>query len=160
MAQESSGLPAEGKKAPAFTLPSHTGGEVKLSDLAGGPVVVYFYPKDSTSGCTVEAQEFRDLAPKFKRAGVTILGISPDSIKSHCNFADKQKLNFSLLADTDHSVAEKYGVWVEKSMYGRKYMGILRSTFLIDATGKIAKVWEKVTPKGHAAEVLEAAKAL
>jgi len=153
-------LPEAGKKAPAFSLPSHTGGTVKLSALAGKPVVLYFYPKDMTSGCTVEAQEFRDHAAKFKKAGVEVFGVSPDSVKTHCKFVDKEKLNFALLADEDHKVAEKYGVWVEKSMYGRKYMGILRATFLIDAKGKIAKVWPKVTPKGHAAEVLAAAKEL
>ncbi len=151
-----SAMPEPGTKAPAFSLPSHTGETVKLSDLAGTPVVLYFYPKDSTSGCTVEAQEFRDSAAKFKKAGAVVFGVSPDSIKSHCNFADKQRLNFGLLADVDHAVAEKYGVWVQKSMYGRKYMGIQRATFLIDAKGKIAKVWPKVTPKGHATEVLEA----
>lgn len=150
----------EGTKAPAFSLPSHTGETVKLSDFAGSPVVIYFYPKDSTSGCTVEAQEFRDHAAKFKKSGVQVFGISPDSIKSHCKFAEKEHLNFGLLADEDHAVAEKYGVWVEKSMYGRKYMGIQRATFLIGADGKIAKLWAKVTPKGHAAEVLEAAKGL
>jgi peroxiredoxin Q/BCP len=153
-------LPEPGSKAPGFALPANTGETVRLADLAGEPVVVYFYPKDNTSGCTVEAQEFRDLAPKFKKAGVTVLGISPDSIKSHCGFADKQKLNFALLSDEDHAVAEKFGVWVQKSMYGRKYMGIQRATFLIDGEGRIAKVWPKVTPKGHAAEVLAAALAL
>jgi peroxiredoxin Q/BCP len=155
-----SALPEPGSKAPAFSLPAHTGGTVRLADLAGSPVVVYFYPKDNTSGCTVEAQEFRDLAPRLRKEGVTVLGISPDSIKSHCGFAEKQKLNFALLADEDHAVAEKYGVWVQKSMYGRKYMGIQRATFLIDAAGKLAKVWPSVTPKGHAAEVLAAAQAL
>ena len=153
-------LPEPGNKAPAFALPAHTGDTIRLADLAGGPVVVYFYPKDNASGCTIEAQEFRDLAPKFKKAGVTVFGISPDSVKSHCGFADKQKLNFALLADEDHAVAERFGVWVQKSMYGRKYMGIQRATFLIDGAGKIAKVWPKVTPKGHAAEVLAAATAL
>jgi peroxiredoxin Q/BCP len=155
-----SAMPEAGRKAPAFTLPSHTGEKVGLSGLAGRPVVVYFYPKDNTSGCTVEAQEFRDQAAKFRKAGIEVLGISPDSIASHCRFAEKQKLNFRLLADEDHEVAAKYGVWVQKSMYGRKYMGIQRATFLIDAKGKIARVWPKVSPRGHAAEVLEAAKGL
>lgn len=153
-------LPKAGSKAPAFSLASHTGETVRLTDLAGAPVVLYFYPKDNTSGCTVEAQEFRDLASEFKNAGVAVFGISPDSIKSHCGFAEKQKLNFALLADEDHAVAEKYGVWVQKSMYGRKYMGIQRATFLIDGRGQIAQIWPKVTPKGHAAEVLAAAVAL
>ncbi len=153
-------IPEVGSSAPAFALPSHTGGTVKLAGLKGSPVVLYFYPKDNTSGCTVEAQEFRNLASKFKKAGVALFGVSPDSIKSHCGFAQKQKLNFDLLADEDHAVAEKYGVWVQKSMYGRKYMGIQRATFLIGANGKIARVWPKVTPKGHAAEVLEAAATL
>ena len=108
----------------------------------------------------MEAQEFRDQMRHFKRLGVIVLGISPDTIESHCKFVDKQKLNFTLLADTEHKVAEKYGVWVEKNMYGRKYWGVQRSTFLIDAAGKLAKVWPKVKPKGHAHEVLDAAKAL
>lgn len=153
-------LPVEGKKAPAFTLPSDKGEKVRLSTLMGAPVVLYFYPKDNTPGCTVQAQEFRDAAGAFEKAGVTILGVSPDSVQSHCGFIEKQGLNFTLLADTDHAVAEKYGVWVEKNMYGRKYWGIQRSTFLIDGDGRVAKVWLKVKPKGHAQEVLSAARSL
>lgn len=153
-------MPPEGKKAPAFTLPASTGGKVRLSELKGTPVVVYFYPKDNTPGCTTEAEEFRDHMKTFEKLGVHVLGISPDSIESHCRFIDKHDLNFTLLADEDHAVADKYGVWVEKNLYGRKFMGVQRATFLIDADGKIAKVWPKVRPKGHAQEVVEAAKAL
>lgn len=153
-------LPAEGSKAPAFNLLANSGEKVSLTSLKGKTVVLYFYPKDDTSGCTVEAKEFRDAAADFKKADAVIVGVSPDDVKSHCKFIAKHELNFTLLADTDHAVAEKYGVWVEKSMYGRKYMGILRSTFLIDGSGKIARVWPKVTPKGHAAEVLDAIKAI
>lgn len=153
-------VPDEGKRAPAFTLPSDDGEKIRLSSLKGSLVVLYFYPKDATSGCTVEAQEFRDLMSKFKRSKVVVLGISPDSVASHQKFVEKQSLNFRLLADEGHAVAEKYGVWVEKNMYGRKFWGVKRSTFLIDAQGKIAKCWPKVKVKGHAKEVYEAAKAL
>lgn len=153
-------VPKEGNKAPAFALPSQSGDKVRLSSLKGAPVVLYFYPKDNTPGCTVEAQEFRDSLRDFKRAGAGVIGLSPDSIESHCRFIDKQGLNFTLLADTEHAVAEKYGVWVEKNMYGRKFWGIQRATFLIDAEGRIAKIWPKVKPKGHAREVLAAVKAL
>lgn len=153
-------MPGEGQRAPAFTLPNESGEKVRLSALKGAPVVVYFYPKDSTPGCTIEAQEFRDRLPKFSKLGVPVFGLSPDSAAAHCKFIEKQKLNFSLLVDDGHAVAEKYGVWVEKNMYGRKYWGVQRATFLIDASGKIAKVWPKVKPKGHAAEVLEAARGL
>jgi len=145
-----------GSKAPAFDLPSDSGQSVKLADLAGHKVVLYFYPKDDTTGCTVEACEFRDHWAEVKRTGAVILGVSPDGVQSHEKFKAKFKLPFPLLADLDHRVAEKYGVWGEKSMYGRKYFGILRTTFLIDETGRIAKVFEKVKPKGHAQEVLEA----
>lgn len=153
-------MPSEGKKSPAFNLPSQSGDKIRLSSLKGAPVVLYFYPKDNTPGCTVEAQEFRDSLRNFKRAGAEVIGVSPDSIESHCRFIDKQGLNFTLLADTEHAVAEKYGVWVEKNMYGRKFWGIQRATFLIDPEGRIAKVWPKVKPKGHAREVLAAVKAL
>lgn len=153
-------IPAAGSKLPAFSLPSSSGDIVKSAGLKGQAYVLYFYPKDATSGCTLEAQEFRDLDKEFKKAKVKVFGVSQDSVESHCKFIKKEKLSFELLADTDHKAAEKYGVWGEKSMYGRKYMGIFRTTFLIDKTGKIAKVWEKVTPRGHAKEVLEAAKAL
>ena len=160
MATDPSSIPAEGKRAPAFTLSAHTGERLRLSSLQGSPVVLYFYPKDSTPGCTVEAQEFRDKAKAFAELGVEILGVSPDGVDSHCRFADKQRLHFRLLADVEHKVSEKYGVWVEKNMYGRKFWGVQRATFLIDAEGRMAKVWPKVRPKGHAQEVLEAAKAL
>jgi peroxiredoxin Q/BCP len=145
-----------GSKAPAFTLPSDAGTTVKLTDLSGQKVVLYFYPKDDTTGCTVEACEFRDHWAEVKRAGAVVLGVSPDGVASHAKFKTKFKLPFPLLADEDHQVAEKYGVWGEKSMYGRKYFGIRRTTFLIDETGRIAKVFEKVKPNGHAEEVLEA----
>jgi peroxiredoxin Q/BCP len=160
MAENEGALPAEGSKAPVFTLPGSSGKRVGLGEFTGSAVVLYFYPKDNTSGCTVEAQEFRDLDREFRKAKVTVLGVSPDSVESHCKFAAKQKLTFTLLADEDHKVAQKYGVWGEKSLYGRKYLGIHRTTFLIDRAGKIARVWTKVKPRGHAAEVLEAARAL
>lgn len=153
-------MPSEGKKAPAFNLPSQSGDKIRLSSLKGAPVVLYFYPKDNTPGCTVEAKEFRDSLRDFKRAGAEVIGISPDSVESHCKFSDKQGLNFTLLADTEHLVAEKYGVWVEKNLYGRKFWGVQRATFLIDAEGRIARLWPKVKPKGHAREVLAAVKAL
>jgi peroxiredoxin Q/BCP len=145
-----------GSKAPAFSLPSDGGGRVSLKELKGKPVVLYFYPKDDTSGCTTEACEFRDNWKTVKGTGAVVLGVSPDGVKSHDKFRAKYKLPFPLLADEDHAVAEAYGAWGEKSMYGRKYMGILRSTFLIDETGRIVKIFEKVKPKGHAGEVIEA----
>ena len=147
--------PMVGKKAPAFTLESSAGNKLALSSLKGSIVVVYFYPKDNTPGCTVEAKEFRDACDSFIEQGAVVLGVSPDSIKSHCNFIAKHELNFQLLSDPDHAVAEKYGVWVEKSMYGKKYMGIQRATFLIGKDGKICQIWPKVKPEGHAHEVLE-----
>jgi len=159
MASEAS-IPEVGQKAPAFSMQSNTGAKVSLSGLKGKNVVLYFYPKDDTPGCTVEAKEFRDGVGDFTKLGAVVLGVSPDSVESHCKFIDKFDLNFELLADTDHEVAEKYGLWVEKSMYGKKYWGVQRATFLIDGTGKIAKAWPKVKPEGHAAEVLEALKAL
>ncbi len=158
MSETLNSIPQAGKKAPAFTLTNEDGEKISLSGLKGKSVVLYFYPKDDTSGCTVEALEFRDAAKDFEKAGAVILGVSPDNEASHCKFRKKFELNFSLLCDTDHKVAEKYGVWVEKSMYGRKYMGIQRATFLIDTEGKLTQVWPKVTPKGHAAEVLAALK--
>jgi len=160
MADEASAIPQAGKKAPAFTMINDLGEKVSLSGLKGKKVVLYFYPKDDTPGCTVEAKEFRDAAADFEKAGTVVFGVSPDDQKSHCKFRDKFDLNFRLLVDAEHAVAEKYGVWVEKSMYGKKYMGVQRATFLIDGDGKIAQVWPKVTPAGHAAEVLAAAKAL
>lgn len=146
----------EGKKAPAFSLKNQAGKSVKLSDFLGQHVVLYFYPKDDTPGCTTEACGFRDVHPKFEKSGAVVLGVSPDDESRHTKFIEKFSLPFELLADTEHEVAEKYGVWGEKNMYGRKYMGIIRATFLIDAKGKVAKVWPKVKPDGHAEEVLEA----
>jgi thioredoxin-dependent peroxiredoxin len=145
-----------GDKAPAFALSSDTSDVIRLEDLKGRKVVLYFYPKDDTSGCTVEACEFRDNWAAVKRTGALVLGVSPDGIESHQKFKRKFELQFPLLADPDHAVAEKYGAWGEKSMYGRKYFGIKRMTFVIDEEGRIATVFEKVKPKGHAKEVLEA----
>ena len=145
-----------GANAPAFALASDTGEVIRLSEFKGRKVVLYFYPKDDTSGCTVEACEFRDSWAAVKRAGAVVLGVSPDDVQSHQKFKRKFELPFPLLADTDHSVAQQYGAWGEKSMYGRKYQGIHRTTFLIDEAGCIATVFEKVKPKGHAALVLEA----
>jgi peroxiredoxin Q/BCP len=148
-----------GTQAPAFTLPADDGSTVSLKDYRGRTVVLYFYPKDDTSGCTTEACEFRDSWKAVQRAGAVVLGVSPDGVVSHQQFKDKYRLPFPLLADTDHAVAEAFGVWGEKSMYGRKYFGILRTTFLIDGSGNVARVFEKVKPKGHAAEVLAAVEA-
>lgn len=145
-----------GKSAPAFSLDTDAGDKLSLKDLKGRPVVLYFYPKDDTPGCTVEACEFRDAFPRFKGTKAVILGISPDSVKSHQKFKEKFDLPFTLLADEDHAIAEKYGVWQKKSMYGRTYMGIARTTFVIDKDGKVAKVFEKVKPKGHAEAVEQA----
>lgn len=153
-------IPQAGTAAPDFTLPTDADAPLRLSSLRGKPVVLFFYPKDDTSGCTKEACSFRDALPRFEQMNATILGISPDSTKSHRKFKDKYNLPYTLLADEDHAVAEQYGVWAEKSMYGRKYMGILRTTFVIDATGKIARVFEKVKPDEHATEVAEAVAAL
>jgi peroxiredoxin Q/BCP len=149
---------SEGSKAPAFSLKDQAGNAVKLGDFAGKQVVLYFYPKDNTPGCTTEACDFRDQHSKLQKAGAIVLGVSPDSDKSHQKFIDKFSLPFPLLVDTDHSVAEKYGAWGEKSLYGRKFMGIIRSTFLIGADGKVKKVWPKVKVAGHVDEVLEAVK--
>jgi peroxiredoxin Q/BCP len=150
----------EGKKAPAFTLKSQDGKAVKLSDFAGKNVVLYFYPKDNTPGCTTEACDFRDQHSKLEKAGAVVLGVSPDAEKTHLKFAGKFGLPFTLLADPEHEVAEKYGSWGEKSLYGRKFLGIIRSTFLIGGDGKVAKVWPKVKVAGHVDEVLEAVKSL
>lgn len=144
-----------GDPAPDFTLPQNGGDTVSLANLRGREVVLFFYPKDDTSGCTKEARGFRDHYNDLVESGATILGVSPDSVSSHDRFAAKFSLPFPLLADTDHQVAEAYGVWQERSMYGKKYMGIERSTFLIDKDGYIAKAWNKVKPEGHAEEVLE-----
>ena len=146
----------EGKKAPAFSLTGDNGKKIKLSDLAGSPVVVYFYPKDDTPGCTKEACAFRDRKDELKALGAVVLGISPDSAESHAKLRDKYELNFPLLADVDHKVAEKFGAWREKNMYGKKSMGIQRSTFLIDAEGRVAKVWKRVQVDGHDEQVLGA----
>ena len=146
----------EGESAPDFTLPADDGGTVKLSDLRGKPVVLYFYPKDDTPGCTKEACAFRDRTPDLKAAGAVVLGVSPDDVASHGQFRDKYSLNFPLLADTDHKVAERYGAWREKNMYGKKSMGIQRSTFLIDAQGTVRKVWRKVNVDGHDDQVMAA----
>jgi peroxiredoxin Q/BCP len=145
-----------GDKAPAFSLAADGGGRMSLKELKGKKVVLYFYPKDDTSGCTTEACEFRDSWSAVKAAGAVVLGVSPDSAASHDKFKVKYRLPFTLLADPDHALAEAFGAWGEKSMYGRKYQGVLRSTFIIDETGRIAAVFPKVKPKGHAAEVLAA----
>jgi peroxiredoxin Q/BCP len=145
-----------GLQAPAFTLTADDGSKVRLSDLKGSPVVLYFYPKDDTPGCTREACAFRDQKAALKKLGALVFGISPDDVASHEKFRDKYKLNFPLLADPDHAMAEKYGAWREKNMYGKKSMGIQRSTYLIDAAGKIARVWKSVKVDGHDAKVLEA----
>lgn len=149
----------DGGPAPDFELQADDG-TIKLSKLRGKPVVVYFYPKDDTSGCTAEAKDFSCMIDDFKTAGTEVIGISPDSAASHAKFRKKHALTVKLAADEDKAVSEAYGVWVEKSMYGRKYMGVERSTFLIDKAGKIARSWRKVKVPGHAAEVLAAAKAL
>lgn len=149
-----------GELAPDFTLPRDGGGTISLSAFRGRPVVLFFYPKDDTKSCTLEAISFTELASDFEAAGVELIGISPDSVKRHDRFAKKHELTVALAADEEKSAINAYGVWVEKSLYGRKYMGVERSTFLIDADGRIARVWEKVKVNGHAQEVLAAAKAL
>jgi peroxiredoxin Q/BCP len=145
-----------GQKAPAFTLTADDGSKVRLADLAGSPVVLYFYPKDDTPGCTKEACAFRDRKKDLQKHGAKVYGVSADDVASHVKFRDKFKLNFPLLADVDHAVAEKYGAWREKNMYGKVSMGIQRSTYLIDAKGKVAKVWKRVQVDGHDQKVLEA----
>lgn len=149
-----------GDKAPNFNLPVNGGGNLALKDLKGKTVVMYFYPKDMTPGCTTEAQDFRDRAKDFEKAGAVIVGVSKDSVKRHDNFVEKQSLPFQLISDENGSLCEDFGVWVEKNMYGRKYMGIQRATFVIDAKGVIRHVWPKVKVKGHADEVLDAVKSL
>ena len=146
----------EGNSAPAFKTTNAEGETVALKDLRGQKVVLYFYPKDDTPGCTKEACSFRDAFAKFKKRGIAVLGVSPDSAASHKKFATKYKLPFTLLADTDKSISEAYGVYGEKKFMGRTYMGVHRTTFLIDEKGKIKKVFEKVKPEEHASEVLEA----
>jgi thioredoxin-dependent peroxiredoxin len=145
----------EGTPAPDFELRSDTGDTVKLSDLRGRPVVLYFYPKDDTPGCTTEACEFRDAYDVFRERGAEVLGVSPDDVASHEKFKRKHALPFTLLADPDHAVAEKYGVWGEKKFAGKSYMGINRSTFVIDGDGKVARAMLGIKPAGHAANVLD-----
>ena len=145
-----------GDKAPDFTLPTDGDGKIKLSDLKGQKVVLYFYPKDDTPGCTKEACAFGEMFPRFKKMDAAVIGISRDTVASHDKFKKKYKLPFTLASDSEGKVTEKYGVWVEKSLYGRKYMGIERATFLIDEKGKIEQVWHKVKVPGHADEVMKA----
>lgn len=151
---------APGAVAPDFTLPTDSGETLTLSSLRGRPVVLFFYPKDDTSGCTTEACEFRDLFPRFDASKAVVLGMSPDPVKSHQKFKAKYELPYPLIADTEKVALQAYGVWKEKSMYGKKYMGVERTTVVIDATGKVAKVFEKVKPAGHAAEVMAVVDAL
>ena len=149
-----------GEKAPDFTMPTDGNGSVTLSKLRGKPVVLYFYPKDDTSGCTAEACGFRDSFPDYGKTGATVIGVSRDPVASHDKFKKKHGLPFILASDQDGKVTERYGVWIEKSMYGRKYMGIERCTFLIDKDSVVRGVWHKVKVPGHVAEVLKAARAL
>lgn len=150
----------EGDPAPDFTLPRDGGGEISLSALRGRKIVLYAYPKDNTPGCTEEAIAFNHLRQAFAARGTEIIGVSPDSVQRHGNFKRKYELDFALLADEEQKLASAYGIWVEKSMYGRTYMGIERSTFLIDADGRLARIWRKVKVTGHADEVLAAAQEL
>jgi peroxiredoxin Q/BCP len=149
-----------GSPAPSFTLTADDGSKVRLADCRGQPVVLYFYPKDDTPGCTREACAFRDAQDEFRQLGARTFGVSPDPLAMHVKFRDKYKLNFPLLADIDHRVAEKYGAWREKNMYGKKMMGIERSTFLIDIEGRVARVWKRVRVDGHDKEVLAALRQL
>ena len=149
-----------GKKAPAFTLESSDGGKVKLADFAGKIVVLYFYPRDNTPGCTMQAENFRDAIPALKKLGVVVLGVSKDSIESHCKFRDKYKLSFPLLSDPDGKVLEAYGAWGDKVLYGKKSKGIIRSTVVIGKDGKVAKHYPKVTVKGHVDDVVATVKQL
>jgi peroxiredoxin Q/BCP len=158
--REDSTMLSVGDKAPQFTLNDGDGKKVKLSDFKGKKVVLYFYPKDLTPGCTVEACAFRDDIGAIKKLGAVVLGVSADSENTHQKFTAKHELNFPLLADLNHEVCEKYGAWQEKSMYGRKYWGIARITYIIDENGKIAKVFGKVKPAGHSEEVIAAIKSL
>jgi len=150
----------EGKKAPAITLNDQDGKKVSLNDFKGKNIILYFYPKDNTSGCTLEACNFRDDFPKLGNMKAIILGVSPDSVESHKKFAEKYNLPFRLLSDEKKSVLKEYGVWKEKSMYGRKYMGVERSTFVIDETGKIRKIFRKVKVADHNKEIMEVLKEL
>jgi peroxiredoxin Q/BCP len=151
---EQNAIPTAGQKAPSFKLPSSTGETIDLSKLKGKTVVLYFYPRADTPGCTKEACGFRDAIASYKKLDVPVFGVSPDPVEDVAKFAEKFKLNFPLLADADHAVAEKYGVWQERSMYGKKYMGVARTTFIIGPDGKVAHVIEKVKPEGHDQEVL------
>ena len=152
--------PTVGSAAPPFSLETDEERTLSLEELKGRKVVLFFYPKDDTSGCTIEVCEFRDALPRFSSSDAVILGISPDDAKSHRQFKEKFALPYTLLVDEGHAIAEQYGVWKEKSMYGRPYMGVERTTFLIDRDGRIARVFEKVNPEGHAEEVREAVEAL
>lgn len=149
-----------GDKAPSFSLQTDGGGDISLKDLKGQTVVLYFYPKDDTPGCTAEACGFRDVLPDFSKVKATVIGVSKDPVKKHDKFKDKYALNFPLASDEDGNICEAYGTWVEKSMYGRKYMGIERSTFVIDGKGVIRGVWRKVKVPGHVDEVLKAVQEL
>jgi thioredoxin-dependent peroxiredoxin len=149
-------LVEEGRPAPDFTLSTDTGDTLTLSSLRGRPIVLFFYPKDDTPGCTKQACGIRDAWGEFERSGATVFGISPDSTRSHVKFREKYELPFTLLADEDHAVADQYGVWVQKSFAGKKYMGIERSTFVIDADGNVASVLRRVKPDQHADQVLAA----
>jgi thioredoxin-dependent peroxiredoxin len=149
-----------GQRAPQFTLQDQDGTEVSLKDLAGSPVVVYFYPKDDTPGCTTQACGIRDQWSEFEEAGAVVLGISPDDVDSHADFATKHDLPHRLLADPKRTVIEKYGAWGTKSMYGKEYQGVIRSTVLVGPNGKVAEVWPKIQPKKHADAVLQAIRAL
>ena len=146
---------AVGQLVPDFTLPSTEGGDITLSKLRGQKVVLYFYPKDMTSGCTIQAHEFSAIAAQYAKQGMLLFGISPDSIESHLKFIARDSITYPLLADVEHAVADAYGVWVEKSMYGKKYMGIERATFIIGEDGKLEAIYRKVKPEGHAVCVLE-----
>lgn len=145
----------EGRRAPDFTMPTDGGGTISLSELKGRKVILYFYPRDDTSGCTKEACGFRDALPDFFGSDSVVIGVSRDSVKSHDKFKDKHNLNFTLASDEDGSICEAYGVWVEKSMYGKKFMGIERSTFLIDEEGVLRRIWRKVKVGGHVDAVLK-----
>jgi len=149
-----------GQKAPPFELPRDGGGTLKLSDFGGKAVVLYFYPQDDTETCTAEAIEFSRLKPQFESAGAVVVGLSPDSVRKHDRFKSKYKLSVDLGADEERKAIEAYGVWAEKTMFGRKYMGVVRTTFLIAPDGSIVRIWRNVRVRGHAEEVLEAAKAL
>lgn len=154
-------MPEVGSAAPAFNLPAHPAGKIRLSQFKGEKnVILYFYPRDNTPGCTTEACDFRDNIARLQSADTVVLGVSTDSVASHEKFAAKFELPFPLLADEDHAICEKYGVWVEKNMYGKVSMGVQRATFLIDKQGKVARVWPKVKVDGHVAEVAEAVAAL